>query len=65
MMVWKRNFLAHRIHVGNIYIHFPLNVAIFHLMQVNIPYMDPMGWNLPGILVCLQGILYDLFGMGG
>ena len=23
---------THRIHVGNIYLHFPLNVAIFHLM---------------------------------
>ena len=31
------------LHVGNIYLHFPLNVAIFHLMWVNNPYMDPMG----------------------
>ena len=25
-------FYSHRIHVGSIYLHFPLNVAIFHLM---------------------------------
>ena len=31
------------LHVGNIYLHFPLNVAILHLMWVNNPYMDPMG----------------------
>ena len=23
---------THMLHVGNIYLHFPLNVAIFHLM---------------------------------
>lgn len=34
---------SHRIHVGNSCIHFPLNVTIFHLMQVNHPYMEPMG----------------------
>ena len=40
--------LAQMLHVGNIYLHFPLNVAIFHLMWVNNPYMDPMGrwWQL-------------------
>ena len=35
--------LSQMLHVGNIYLHFRLNVAIFHLMWVNNPYMDPMG----------------------
>ena len=29
-------------HVWDIYLPFPLNVAIFHLMYVNIPYTDHM-----------------------
>ena len=33
------------LHVGNIYLHFPLNVTIFHLMQGNNPYMDPLGYG--------------------
>ena len=31
------------LHVGNIYLHFPLNVAIFHLMYANDPYMEHLG----------------------
>ena len=35
------------LHVGKKYLHFPLNVTIFHLMQVdniNNPYMEHFGW---------------------
>ena len=28
---------------GNVYLHFPLNVATFCLMWANIPYMEHLG----------------------
>ena len=31
------------LHVWNIYLHLRLNVAIFHLMLVNILYMEHLG----------------------
>ena len=39
------SYATQMLHVGNIYLHFPLNVAIFHLMYVNNPYMEHLGYG--------------------
>jgi len=35
--------VSQMLHVGNIYLHFPLNVVIFSPMYENIPYMEHLG----------------------